>query len=109
MSAEKSNKFATKKATAPKIATRPEPGEEVRTAKPRPSAPKAAPAKEVAPANDTRKIVLVTKENPKREGSASHDRFELYRKAKTVQQFLDAGGTTGDIRHDEKAGHITVS
>lgn len=75
-----------------------------------PAKGKTPPKKEAANAGpDNRKITLVTKENPKREGSASHARFELYRKAKTVQAFIDAGGTSGDIRYDEKAGHITVS
>lgn len=58
---------------------------------------------------DTRKITLVTKENPKREGTESYKRFELYKKAKTVQAFLDAGGTAADVRFDTKAGHIKVS
>lgn len=58
---------------------------------------------------DKRKIKLLTKENPKREGSASYERFEHYRKAKTVQDFLDAGGTRADLKHDEAAGHIEIS
>lgn len=79
--------------------------------------PEAKAAKKVAKAEktestkekDTRKITLLTKENPKREGSASYERFELYRKAKTVADFLEAGGTTADIRYDEAAGHIKVA
>lgn len=76
---------------------------------------KTAPAKKPAKkekseaASDDRKITLVSKENPKREGSAAHDRFELYRKAKTVQQFYDAGGTSADVRYDAKHGFIKVA
>lgn len=60
---------------------------------------------------DTRKIKILTekKANPKREGSASYDRFELYRDSKTVADFVAAGGSTADIRYDEKAGYIEVA
>lgn len=58
---------------------------------------------------DTRKIKLLTKENPKREGSESFKRFELYRKSKTVADFIAAGGTAGDVRYDANAGYIEVA
>lgn len=58
---------------------------------------------------DKRKITLITKDNPKREGSAAFDRFELYKKHKTVAAFYEAGGSSADLRYDEKAGHIKVS
>ena len=64
---------------------------------------------EKADKSDDRKITLVTKENPKRAGSASFERFELYKKAKTVADYVAAGGTTADIRFDEKAGHIKLA
>lgn len=60
-------------------------------------------------AEDTRKITLITKENPKREGSAAFERFALYSKHKTVQSFIEAGGSSADLRYDEKAGHIKVA
>lgn len=72
-------------------------------------APKAEKAERAPREADTRKIKLLVKENPKREGSASYDRFELYRKAKTVADFVEAGGSTADVRYDEKAGYIQVA
>lgn len=70
------------------------------------SKPKAEPKEK---AEDNRKIKLLTKDNPKREGSASYDRFELYRDNKTVQAFLEAGGKSADLRYDENAGYIEVA
>jgi len=66
-------------------------------------------AEKVEKSSDDRKITLLTKENPKREGSAAWTRFELYRKAKNVEQFYAAGGSSADLRYDEKAGHIQLS
>lgn len=70
---------------------------------------KAAPKKEKASNDDTRTITLLTKENPKREGTDSHKRFELYKKYKKVTSFLEAGGSTADLRHDEAKGYIKVA
>lgn len=61
---------------------------------------------ERAPGN--RKLKLLTKGNPKRAGSASYNRFEFYRNAKTVQAFLDAGGTLADVKYDSGKGYIEV-
>ena len=69
---------------------------------------KAAVKKSVSNEADTRKITLLVKENPKREGSASHKRFELYKKHKTVEAFLKAGGTAADIRWDTAAKFVSV-
>jgi hypothetical protein len=74
-----------------------------------------APAKPIAEESrmgrkrDNQNIKLMVTENPKRKGSASFDRFELYKKAKTTDEFLAAGGTTGDLRYDEAAGYIELS
>jgi hypothetical protein len=70
-------------------------------------AAKAAPKK--AETEDTRKITLVEKNNPKREGSDAYKRYELYRKAKTVKDFYAAGGTSADLRWDSKHGFVKVS
>lgn len=89
-------------------------------------AKKAAPPKEVkAPKNGNgeaaekelgkraltraRKITLLSKENPKREGTASFDRFKLYKNGMTVGDYLDAGGTMGDIGWDQKQEYIKLS
>jgi len=81
----------------------------------KPAKGKAAPAKKEtktakAPkAEPTQKITLLVKDNPKREGSTSYDRFELYKKNKTVASFLEAGGTSGDIRYDVTKGYIKLA
>lgn len=57
------------------------------------------------------KVTVIATSNPKREGSAAHERFEHYFKLKknaTVQDAIDAGLTIGDIRFDTIAGSISV-
>lgn len=73
----------------------------------------AAPKKEKAEAagavgrkpniDPATKLTVLVKENPKREGTASYERFQaayLDNKPKTVQDALDNGATSGDIAHD---------
>lgn len=55
------------------------------------------------------KIKLLVKENPKREGSASYDRYELYRTAKTIGQFVEGGGKLADIKYDSEREFISVA
>lgn len=87
-----------------------------------PKAGKAAPTKVAAPKQektprepktaagpDNREITLLSKENPKREGSASFDRYALYKNGMKVDQFIEAGGTYADIKYDEKKGFISLS
>lgn len=50
-------------------------------------------------------IKVLVKENPKRPSSTSHARFELYRNGMTVDQFLAAGGVTGDLAWDSQEKH----
>lgn len=45
-------------------------------------------------------IELLTESNPKRPGSATHARFELYKTGMTVADFLAAGGRRVDLRWD---------
>ena len=54
-------------------------------------------------------IKILVKDNPKREGSAAHKRFELYRKHNTVATFLKAGGTRSDLRYDTEHKHISIA
>lgn len=110
-----SSKFAKKavpaeaKAEAPETKAVKEPVKGKTTVKVKMPDKPAKPAKaEKADKTDTRKITLTTKENPKREGSKAYETFELYKKAKTVQDFLNAGGKMADIKYDEKAGHIKL-
>ncbi len=52
------------------------------------------------------RIKLLANDNPKREGTKAHARFELYRDGMTVAEFLQAGGSPTDIRWDVKHGYI---
>lgn len=107
---ENMSKFAKKSDTAAEAKiTKAAPAKKVAANK---SEKKAAPAKKADKAEkgpDTRKITVLTKENPKREGSKAYKTFGLYAKAKTVEDFIKAGGSTADLRFDEKAGHIKVA
>jgi len=53
-----------------------------------------------------KKITVKAKENPKRKGSASYDRFKLYDKSETVGDFLKKGGTRKDLDWDSEKGFI---
>ena len=55
------------------------------------------------------KITLLQKENPKRSGSKAHKRYELYRKHKTVADYLEAGGKRSSLRYDVKHEYIKLS
>lgn len=80
-----------------------------------PAAPKAEKAEggggrksNIDPAT---KLTLLVKDNPKREGSAGHARFQagyIDSKAKTVQAALDAGATLADIAYDVKKEFIKL-
>tara|TARA_R110000737_G_scaffold328482_1_gene343209 strand:- start:308 stop:814 length:507 start_codon:yes stop_codon:yes gene_type:complete len=56
---------------------------------------------------DPRKIATVA-DNPKRAGSASHARYELYTVGDTVSEAIAKGLTAGDIKHDSGKGFITM-
>jgi len=57
--------------------------------------------------NDPRTIHNI-KEGAKRPGSASYERYMLYKEGMTVTEFIAAGGTAGDIKHDVSKGFITL-
>ena len=59
------------------------------------------------PFADRDTALRVAAKNPKKRGSASWDRYERYKTARTVGEFLDAGGTSGDLRHDWARGYVT--
>lgn len=77
-----------------------------------PAEKKSAPAaKRSAPArrntiNHGAKITVLVEGNPKRGGAA--ERFALYGKAKTVGDYIDAGGKASDIRWDANKGFISL-
>ena len=47
--------------------------------------------------------------NPKRPGTKAHRRYENYKKAKTVGEFYDLGGTTLDFNNDLNRGFLTYT
>ena len=59
------------------------------------------------PFADRDTALRVAAKNPKKRGTASWDRYERYKTARTVGEFLDAGGTSGDLRHDWARGYVT--
>ena len=56
----------------------------------------------------TAKITLIAATNPKRPGCAAEKRFALYETGKTVEAFLNEGGTTPDLVYDASHGFISV-
>lgn len=59
-----------------------------------------------------KKITLLVKENPRREGTTCFKKFAQYRNGMTVGEYLAAGeklGTTmGSVRHDVEHGFISI-
>lgn len=53
-------------------------------------------------------IELCRIENPKRKGSKSAARFDLYQNGMTVATFIQKGGTRGDINWDVDHEHIKL-
>lgn len=54
------------------------------------------------------RVITCIVPNPKKPGSKSHARFELYREGMTVSEFMAVGGTTADIKYDAGHGYIRV-
>lgn len=52
--------------------------------------------------------IKVLQENPKRPGSLSYERYERYKSATTLAQYLERGGTTADFRFDCDRGFVAV-
>ena len=61
------------------------------------------PVPKVPPLNDSLEIEF-DQANPKRAPSASHDLYELYKRARTVGEARRLGATTGHVRYDVKKG-----
>lgn len=120
---KKADKAPAKKAAAKKAA----PAKATKLAKgtgKKAAATKAAPAKKAAGKQDKgqdgarrgrkgafdegQKIKLLTKDNPKREGTAAYDTFEALRKAKTVGDFFANGGSSASLHWNIERGYIEV-
>jgi hypothetical protein len=50
----------------------------------------------------------ICQSNPKRPGTASYLRYEMYKSANTKHEFHLLGGTSADLLWDRKKGYITV-
>ena len=61
-----------------------------------------------APLSKDQVIVLLVQGNPKRPWGAAYKRFDLYWESMTVGEFLEAGGTRGDLWYDQDHGFIRV-
>ncbi len=57
---------------------------------------------------DDGKIKVLAAENPKRAGTASHARFELYSGVKTVADYVAAGGRRADLDWDVQHKFVEV-
>jgi hypothetical protein len=79
---------------------RPEPEKKAR-------APRAAPKGNAVRRSDPRVIAHV-EPNPKKSGSKSHARYEHYQVGMTVDQFVAAGGSMDDVRHDVGKGFVRL-
>lgn len=91
----------------------------IATAKSTEKAPKAAkaaaPKAEAAPKSDgaraahmAKKITVLFKENPAREGTKAFDARAKYKTGMTVREYIDAGGDPGYVRFDETKGYISL-
>ena len=52
--------------------------------------------------------VVIRQNNPKRPGTASYLRYEMYKSASTKTEFHMLGGISADLLWDRKKGYITV-
>ena len=48
----------------------------------------------------------MAQQNPKTAGSKCYQRYERYKAAMTVGQFLDLGGTIADLQYDTEKGFV---
>jgi hypothetical protein len=81
--------------------------------KPAPAAVKAAPKKlgKKPPGEnslDSKIICIVEGKEPKKPGTAVYEKFQLYKKCKTVAEFVKAGGKRKEISFDRYHGRIIL-
>ena len=63
------------------------------------------PQKSKLPPLDTR--IYVNQNNPKRLNSKARTRYERYKRASTLKELLDLGGTRKDALHDVRKGFVS--
>ena len=61
----------------------------------------------LAPWSEDKKIVCL-QENPKAKDKPSGVRYEKYKAAKTVREYLDLGGTKDDLRWDRRRSYVVA-
>lgn len=74
-----------------------------------PRAPKFAPEGKITFLKDKEGNLFGPDNNPKREGSAAHARFKMYKNGMTVKDFLEAGGKATDLDWDVKKEFVKVA
>jgi hypothetical protein len=67
------------------------------------------PATKKSNHNGDYKITVLVDKNPKRTGSVSAKRFDLYKTGMTVSEFISAGGKSADISWDVAHNYIKVN
>mgnify|MGYP003920014363 FL=1 len=53
--------------------------------------------------------ISLQQNNPKRTGSSAHKRYELYKRAKTRDEFKSLGGCSADFAQDLRKGYVVLS
>lgn len=79
------------------------------TEKKEPKVKAPAEPRKIAGFPKTAKITLAVTENPKRKGSESHTRFAKYKNGQTIEAYIAAGGTAGDVKWDLEKGYIKIA
>lgn len=54
-------------------------------------------------------ITVLSAVNPKRKGTLTFQRFELYKTGMTVGDYIAAGGRSGDVNYDVANGYISIA
>ncbi len=70
---------------------------------------KPRPQNYSGPLDKNATIRVLVADNPKRPGSATHERFKLYKTGKTVAELLHQGVTTLDLRWDLGEGRNFIA
>mmetsp|Transcript_52721 Transcript_52721/g.83670 ORF Transcript_52721/g.83670 Transcript_52721/m.83670 type:complete len:282 (+) Transcript_52721:44-889(+) len=53
--------------------------------------------------------IIFEQDNPKRSGSAAHERYEKYKVARTIAEAIELGAWKGDFNNDQKQGYLKKS
>lgn len=107
--ADKKNEKLAKKAAKPAAAPKADKADAGKKNKGNPEALKKAREAAAERGPDVRKITILNKENPYREGSGRAKSFDALKGAKTVQDYKEAGGAVKYISRWESEGRIKLS